>query len=84
MKLCDFGSVRSAGDIVIKKVPIFDNCPCHHLEYLKLGIISKLVISQNELLPYCPAELVARHANEYYQVTSTNIIVLNSFEFSTS
>jgi len=41
VKLCDFGSVRSAGDIVIKK---------------------------NELLPYCPAELVARHANEYYQV----------------
>jgi len=41
VKLCDFGSVRCAGDIVIKK---------------------------NELLPYCPAELVARHANEYYQV----------------
>merc|ERR1712012_700582 len=41
VKLCDFGSVRNAGDIVIKK---------------------------NELLPYCPAELVARHANEYYQV----------------
>ena len=41
VKLCDFGSVRTQGDIVIKK---------------------------NELLPYCPAELVAKHANEYYQV----------------
>jgi len=41
VKLCDFGSVKPFGDIVIKK---------------------------NELLPYCPAELVARHANEYYQV----------------
>ena len=77
VKLCDFGSVRSAGDIVIKKVPIFDKCHHHHLEYLKF-------ISQNELLPYCPAELVARHANEYYQVTSTIIIVfivLNIFAF---
>jgi len=41
VKLCDFGSVKSQGDIVIKK---------------------------NELLPYCPPELVAKHANEYYQV----------------
>jgi serine/threonine-protein kinase SBK len=41
VKLCDFGSVRSQGDIVIKK---------------------------NELLPYCPSELVAKHSNEYYQV----------------
>jgi len=41
VKLCDFGSVKPSGDIVIKK---------------------------NELLPYCPAELVAKHANEYYQV----------------
>jgi serine/threonine-protein kinase SBK len=41
VKLCDFGSVKHVGDIVIKK---------------------------NELLPYCPAELVAKHANEYYQV----------------
>lgn len=41
VKLCDFGSVRSTRDIVIKK---------------------------NELMPYCPAELVAKHANEYYQV----------------
>ncbi|TRY77392.1 hypothetical protein TCAL_00140 [Tigriopus californicus] len=41
VKLCDFGAVRSQGDIVIKK---------------------------NELLPYCPPELVAKHANEYYQV----------------
>lgn len=41
VKLCDFGSVRAQGDIVIKK---------------------------NELLPYCPPELVAKHANEYYQV----------------
>ena len=41
VKLCDFGSVRAQGDIVIKK---------------------------NELLPYCPSELVAKHANEYYQV----------------
>ncbi|CAB4060755.1 SBK [Lepeophtheirus salmonis] len=41
VKLCDFGSVRTQGDIVIKK---------------------------NELLPYCPPELFARHANEYYQV----------------
>ena len=42
VKLCDFGSVRAQGDIVIKK---------------------------NELLPYCPSELVAKHANEYYQVS---------------
>ena len=41
VKLCDFGSVKAQGDIVIKK---------------------------NELLPYCPPELVAKHANEYYQV----------------
>lgn len=41
VKLCDFGSVKTQGDIVIKK---------------------------NELLPYCPPELVAKHANEYYQV----------------
>ena len=41
VKLCDFGAVKSVGDIVIKK---------------------------NELLPYCPAELVHKHANEYYQV----------------
>ena len=41
VKLRDFGSVKSQGDIVIKK---------------------------NELLPYCPPELVAKHANEYYQV----------------
>ena len=41
VKLCDFGSVKPSGDIVIKK---------------------------NELLPYCPAELVAKHANEWYQV----------------
>ena len=41
VKLCDFGGVRSVGDIVIKK---------------------------NELLPYCPAELAHKHANEYYQV----------------
>jgi len=27
-----------------------------------------IVIKKNELLPYCPAELVAKHANEYYQV----------------
>ena len=26
------------------------------------------MIKKNELLPYCPAELVAKHANEYYQV----------------
>jgi len=26
------------------------------------------VIKKNELLPYCPPELVAKHANEYYQV----------------
>ena len=44
VKLCDFGSVRTQGDIVIKK---------------------------NELLPYCPPELFARHANEYYQVDRT-------------
>ena len=41
VKLCDFGAVKSVGDIVIKK---------------------------NELLPYCPAELVHKRANEYYQV----------------
>ena len=26
------------------------------------------MIKKNELLPYCPAELVAKHANDYYQV----------------
>ncbi len=41
VKLCDFGSVRGQGDIIIKK---------------------------NELLPYCPPEIVVKHANEYYQV----------------
>lgn len=41
VKLCDFGSVRTQGDVVIKK---------------------------NELLPYCPPELAAKRANEYYQV----------------
>jgi len=41
IKLCDFGSVKTFGDIVIKK---------------------------SEHLPYCPAELVAKHTNEYYQV----------------
>jgi hypothetical protein len=30
--------------------------------------VGDIVIKKNELLPYCPAELVARHANEYYQV----------------
>ena len=41
VKLCDFGSVKSQGDVVIKK---------------------------NELLPYCPPELVAKNANDFYQV----------------
>ena len=57
VKLCDFGSVRTQGDIVIKK---------------------------NELLPYCPPELFARHANEYYQVDKAQDVfqVLNSdFDF---
>ena len=44
VKLCDFGSVRSSADIVIKK---------------------------NELLPYCPPELVAKRAHEYYGVDRT-------------
>ena len=39
VKLCDFGAVRSQGDIVIKK---------------------------NELLPYCPAELVMIALNAVY------------------
>ena len=30
--------------------------------------VGDIVIKKNELLPYCPAELVAKHANEYYQV----------------
>ena len=48
VKLCDFGSVKSQGDIVIKK---------------------------NELLPYCPPELVAKHANEYYQVEKLSLFL---------
>ena len=48
VKLCDFGSVKSQGDIVIKK---------------------------NELLPYCPPELVAKHANEYYQVKKLSLFL---------
>ena len=48
VKLCDFGSVKSQGDIVIKK---------------------------NELLPYCPPELVAKHANEYLKAFYPNLSV---------
>ena len=55
VKLCDFGSVKAQGDIVIKK---------------------------NELLPYCPPELVAKHANEYYQVIFFHDFFLpNNFGF---
>ena len=56
VKLCDFGSVKSQGDIVIKK---------------------------NELLPYCPPELVAKHANEYYQVKKNYhcFFILTNFFF---
>ena len=49
VKLCDFGSVKTQGDIVIKK---------------------------NELLPYCPPELVAKHANEYYQVLCVDLRIV--------
>ena len=30
--------------------------------------VGDIVIKKNELLPYCPAELVHKRANEYYQV----------------
>ena len=88
VKLCDFGSVRPAGDIVIKKV--FHCFPPHiwivssrsinamqSLQWLKIWAFSNLF--QNELLPYCPAELVARHANEYYQVW-LYIMIIMSFD----
>ena len=51
------------------------NCIVHRIAYLKamtniniVKLSSSIYYFQNELLPYCPAELVARHANEYYQV----------------
>jgi hypothetical protein len=40
----------------------------HHLTPPAVRPVGDIVIKKNELLPYCPAELVAKHANEYYQV----------------
>ena len=37
VKLCDFGSVRSAGDIVIKKVPAF------HKNFHHIGIVINII-----------------------------------------
>jgi hypothetical protein len=52
----------------MKKVNCFKVFKDHHLIPPAVRPVGDIVIKKNELLPYCPAELVAKHANEYYQV----------------
>ena len=75
VKLCDFGSVRTQVKSKYRRNRFylmykFKSINTSQFNRSLLSVLFKgdIVIKKNELLPYCPAELVAKHANEYYQV----------------